>query len=145
MGKQDGAFLVLTPLDHDFNFVTRLKLHLSFGVCDLGNGHQAFRLEADVHHHVGGRDLYNGAFEDIVLAGRRFGFQSVRLKSGCKIFHVMFFFWSDAHVGLLRGLSFRMMAWHSNKIFVGLCSRCFAGNGLRRWFKSTGCGVVKHF
>src|SRR5579862_7897791 len=102
MGEKDSAFLVFTPLDHDFNFVAGLKFDLSLGADDLGNGNQALRLEANIHNNMRGCDFYDGAFEDIVFTGRRLGFQGVRLKSGCKIIHVRIFFLSVAHDGLLR-------------------------------------------
>jgi len=62
---------------------------------------------------VGGSDLDYSAFEDIVFTRRRFGFKGVRLKCGCKIFHVIIFFVGQTSVGLLFGLDFRILAGHN--------------------------------
>ena len=77
MRKKDRAFFVLAALHHDFDFLARLELDVALRVSDFGDGHQAFRFEAYVHHDVGRSDLDDGAFEDIVFTGRRLGFESV--------------------------------------------------------------------
>ena len=79
MREKDCAFFILAALHHDLDFLARLKLDVAFGVGYFGDGHQAFGLEADVHHDMGGSDLNDGAFKDIVFTGRRLCFQGVRL------------------------------------------------------------------
>ena len=140
MREKDSAFLILAPLHHDFNFIAGLELDIAFSVSHFGNGNQSFGFKANVYNDVGCSDLHDAAFENIVFTGRRFGFKGVRLKCGCEIVHVVIFFVSDAHAGLLGGLNFRISAGHRDQIIMSLGVVL----GLRRGFESTCCVVVWH-
>src|SRR5262249_22479857 len=138
MRKKDRAFFVLTALHHHFNFLAGLELDVALGVSDFSDRHQAFGLEADVYDDVGGSNLDDGAFEDIVFTRRRLGFEGVRLKSGCEVFHVVIFFLSDARAGLLSGLDLSVPG-HSCWFFVGLL------RGGRAWGSLSGGFTFRHW
>src|SRR5258708_5734234 len=67
MREIDVAFFGLSLLAHHLNFVTRLHLRLAFLIEHLRQRQHAFRLGADVDHHVRGRELQHRAFDDAVL------------------------------------------------------------------------------
>src|SRR5579859_6108501 len=119
--QQHGAFFVLAALHHDFNFLARLELHVAAGVSDFSDGHQAFGFEADIDYDMGGSDLDDGAFEDIVFTGRRLSFKGVRFECCGEIFgHVSFFFMSYTRAGLLSRFGLSVIPGHSGYVVVGL-------------------------
>jgi len=70
---------------------------------------------------MGGSNLDDGAFEDVVFTGRRLGFKGVRFECCGEIFgHVSFFFMSYARGGLLSRFGLSVIPGHSGYVVVGL-------------------------
>ena len=64
----DVSLFVLTLVAHDVNFVAGLEPGIALMVQHLGQRQHAFRLGADIHHHVGGRELEHRTLEHVVFA-----------------------------------------------------------------------------
>ena len=65
------AFLGLAMLHHDQDLVAGLELGIAGGIEGLSDGHQPFRLAANIHHDVVGCEFYNGADDNLVFHRRQ--------------------------------------------------------------------------
>ena len=86
MREVDVAFLGLPLLPHYFDFVARLHLRLALVIEHLRKRQHAFRLGADVDHHMRRGELQHRALDDAVFSHGLFGFGGEVLQRGSEVF-----------------------------------------------------------